>query len=129
MEEAHSGQCEATPCDRWHQANRQPPQKADPKPSSPSAKTRPTPGPKPHVRPTISKTKGKGKSKSKWEPRIPQQIRDQGGKAALPSGEPICFSYNISSCNGATDGAKCTKGHHMCAKFFGGHSMRDHGKL
>ena len=80
------------------------------------------------MKPSINKPKGKGKGKTKWEPRIPQQIRDQGGKASLPSGEPICFSYNIGSCDGAMDGAKCTRGHHVCAKCFGNHSMKNHGK-
>ena len=103
-------------------------QKTEAKVTSPGPKPKADTEHKPFVKPTISKPKGKGKGKTKWEPRIPQQIRDQGGKASLPSGEPICFSYNLSSCAGATDGAKCTKGHHVCSKCFGNHSMRDHGK-
>ena len=106
-------------------------QKPDNKPSPSNQRKpegKPSPGPKTFVKSTINKSKGKGKGKSKWEPRIPQQIREQGGKAALPSGEPICFSYNLSSCEGAADGARCTKGHHVCSKCFGNHSLRNHGK-
>ena len=102
--------------------------KTETKPSPSFPKAKPHAGPRPLVKPSINKPKGKGKGKTKWEPRIPQQIRDQGGKASLPSGEPICFSYNIGSCDGAMDGAKCTRGHHVCAKCFGNHSMKNHGK-
>ena len=56
------------------------------------------------MKPMFKKQKEKGKGDQRLESR-----RDHGGKAALPSGEPICFSTNISSCSGAADGAKCSK--------------------
>jgi hypothetical protein len=73
------------------------------------------------MKPMFKKQKEKGKGDQRLESR-----RDHGGKAALPSGEPICFSTNISSCSGAADGAKCSKGLHVCAKCFSPHSMRDY---
>lgn len=71
-------------------------------------------------------SKGKGRGKSKWEPRIPKEIRDAGGHGALPSGESICFNFNISSCKAGGVASKCDRGKHVCAKCFGQHSMKDH---
>ena len=53
-----------------------------------------------------SQPKGKGKNKSSppWM-AIPKVIRDKGGVAQLPSGEALCFDFNIHG-----DGAKCKAG-------------------
>lgn len=72
------------------------------------------------------KSKGKGRGKSKWEPKCPQAIRDAGGTATLPSGEPLCFGYSLSGCSKAADGARCEKGHHVCPICYGPHSLKDH---
>ena len=68
--------------------------------------------------------KGKGKGKGK----VPQLIAKLGGVGKNPEGENICFSYNISSCSDASPGGKCKRGHHICAKCFSDHSIRDHDK-
>lgn len=74
------------------------------------------------------KGKGKGKSKNRWEPRTPQAIRGAGGVASTPNGDPICFNFNLSSCKGAADGARCSKGFYLCPICFGPRSMKDHSK-
>ncbi|CAE7248606.1 unnamed protein product [Symbiodinium sp. CCMP2592] len=61
------------------------------------------------VNPDAKKGKGKGK-KGKAAPwiSIPKFIRDRGGVAVTPAGEPICFTYSIhGKCN--TPG--CTRKH------------------
>ena len=68
--------------------------------------------------------KGKGKGKGK----VPQLITKLGGVGKNPEGENICFSFNISNCNDANPGGKCKRGHHICAKCFSNHSIRDHDK-
>ena len=68
--------------------------------------------------------KGKGKGKGK----VPELITKLGGVGKNPEGENICFSYNISSCSDAGPGGKCKRGHHVCAKCFSDHSIRDHDK-
>lgn len=68
--------------------------------------------------------KGKGKGKGK----VPQQISKLGGVGKNPEGENICFSFNISNCSDADIGGRCKRGHHICAKCFGNHSIRDHDK-
>ena len=73
-----------------------------------------------------SQPKGKGKNKSSppWM-AIPKVIRDKGGVAQLPSGEALCFDFNIHG-----DGAKCKAEtcprKHLCAKCFGQHPLKDH---
>ena len=42
---------------------------------------------------------------------VPKAIRDKGGRATLPDGRPICFSYNLSKC----ENDKCQRVH-VCAK-------------
>jgi hypothetical protein len=84
--------------------------------------------------PTQFTSKGKGKHKS-----------GKGGKAsgsnAAPKGfhgcvgrdaknRPICFDYNISSCNKAPAGGSCPKGRHVCFRggCFKAHAFHDaHG--
>ncbi|CAE7461593.1 unnamed protein product [Symbiodinium pilosum] len=68
-----------------------------------------------------SSSKGKGHSKSSpsWV-SIPKFIRDRGGVASLPSGEAVCFDFNIHG-----DKCKCKPDScprkHVCAKCFGNH--------
>ena len=45
---------------------------------------------------------GKGKGKG----RIPEAIMKLGGVSKNPSGENLCFAYNIGGCKDAADGAK-----------------------
>lgn len=71
-------------------------------------------------------SKGKGK---KYEPRVPAAIREQGGTASTPDGDPICFDNAFKRCkSGVADGAKCPKGLHVCCICYGPHSMVDHKK-
>ena len=71
----------------------------------------------------------KGKGKTKYEQRIPQAIRDAGGVASTPDGDPICFDFSLKRCHSkVADGARCDKGYHVCAVCFGMHSMSDHKK-
>lgn len=70
---------------------------------------------------------GKGKGKTKYEQRIPQQIRDAGGTASTPSGEPICFDHSLKKCKSTVSlGERCAKGLHVCAICYGLRSMLDH---
>ena len=39
--------------------------------------------------------------------------------------EPICYAFNLEGCTGATDGGRCGKGHHLCAKCGGPHGQRN----
>ena len=48
----------------------------------------------------IKPIKGKGKG------RIPEAIMKLGGVSKNPSGENLCFAYNIGGCQDAADGAK-----------------------
>lgn len=74
--------------------------KAQPKAAQPSIGTKTATGPlqqspkgnrKGSFRTKPYTSKGKGKNKTKFEPRIPQQIREAGGTASTPDGDPICF--------------------------------------
>ena len=65
---------------------------------------------------------GKGKGKG----RIPEAIMKLGGVSKNPSGENLCFAYNIGGCQDAADGVKCRRGLHVCAKCFGLHSIQHH---
>ena len=54
--------------------------------------------------------KAKGKNKSKFEPRIPQQIREDGGTASTPDGDPICFDYSLKRRKEQVTDGRCRKG-------------------
>ena len=74
--------------------------------------------------------KGKGSAGKKgksMEIRVPKDIRDAGGVAFLPTGEAICFNYNLNGCDQAADGASCSRGLHVCAKCFKAHGLAKHG--
>lgn len=70
----------------------------------------------------------KGKGKSKFDQRVPTQIREMGGAATTPSGARICFDYGLGKCVRGADGAECQKGAHVCAKCYGPHPIKDHGR-
>ena len=70
----------------------------------------------------------KGKGKSKWEPRLPAKFRELGGTPETPTGVKICFDYSLHVCEAAADGSECHKGAHVCAKCYGPHALKDHGK-
>ena len=73
---------------------------------------------------------GKGVGKGKRNPAVPLPLLNLGCVARTPPGctaalpeEPICFSYNLpGGCPNAQPGQRCSKGLHICAKCFGGHS-------
>ena len=58
-------------------------------------------------------TKGKGKTKGRNDQRVPQQIRDAGGTATTPDGQPICFDYSLRKCREQVTEGRCKKGHHV----------------
>eukprot|EP00435_Cladocopium_sp_Y103_P038397 s405_g10.t1 len=73
--------------------------------------------------------KGKSKGKGRFDQRVPKEIRDAGGSASTPDGQPICFDYSLKRCReGVADGARCKKGFHLCAICYGTHCMQDHKK-
>ena len=49
-----------------------------------------------------------------------------GAFSKTPEGDNLCFAYNLSGCSEASDGAKCRRGHHLCAKCFGSHPISQH---
>ena len=72
------------------------------------------------------KSKG-GKANSKGKMRVPKHIYKMGGTASNPAGEPTCFAFNSpSGCSDAAEGARCRRGHHVCAKCYNVHSIQKH---
>ena len=105
--------------------------KAPPTPAAPAgrpAAAAPKGGKKGSYRFRPYQSKGKGKSKSKFDQRVPKEIRDAGGTASTPTGDPICFDFSLKKCKEATDGSRCRKGYHVCAICYGQHCMLDHKK-
>ena len=78
--------------------------------------------------PNQMEQKAKGKNKSKFEPRIPQQIREDGGTASTPDGDPICFDYSLKRCKEQVTDGRCRKGFHVCCLCYGPYCMMDHKK-
>lgn len=81
------------------------------------------PSPKRSRRKSTAKGKGRGKGQ-KFVP-MPQGLK--GMDHTTPSGEPICFRYNLpGGCSAAADGMKCNKGVHRCARpgCHGAHSLQ-----
>ena len=72
--------------------------------------------------------KGKGKGKFRPDQRVPKEIRDAGGTASMPTGEPICFDFSLRKCKESVEGTRCKKGFHVCAICYGSHCMLDHKK-
>ena len=73
-------------------------------------------------------SKGKSKGKGKFEQRIPKEIREQGGTASTPDGDPICFDYSLKRCKEPVSDGRCRKGYHLCCICYGPHCMMDHKK-
>ena len=72
--------------------------------------------------------KGKGKGKGKPDQRIPREIREAGGTASTPTGDPICFDFSLKKCKESVEQSRCRKGYHVCAICYGQHCMLDHKK-
>ena len=64
-----------------------------------------------------AKGKGKGKKGSKGlqNPRMPLALVEGGCRARTNGGDPICFGYNLGTCNNPTNKGRCEKGFHVCA--------------
>ena len=80
--------------------------------------------PEPPHKPPGGKGNGKGR-KGKTSPpwvSIPKFIRDRGGVAATPAGDPICFTYSI---HGKCTVQNCPR-KHVCARCFGDHALLNH---
>ena len=73
-------------------------------------------------------SKGKGKGKGKADQRIPREIREAGGTASTPTGDPICFDFSLRKCKEPIENSRCRKGYHVCAICYGQHCMLDHKK-
>jgi len=58
-------------------------------------------------------TKGNGNN-SKSTTRVPKALVP--GTSRLPSGEYLCFGYNLGQCTAAPPGGKCAKGLHLCTR-------------
>ena len=56
---------------------------------------------------------GKGKGKERHTP-LPKGLAGKSAKS--PSGEPLCFDYNLGGCTHAEPGQRCRKGYHLCAE-------------
>ena len=110
-------------------SNSNAPQKQNPSGAQQPYRQQPAKGGKKGKRPGPYPNQSKGKGKTKYEQRIPQAIRDAGGVANTPDGEPICFDFSLKRCHSkVADGARCDKGFHVCAVCFGMHAMSDHKK-
>ena len=72
--------------------------------------------------------KGKGKTKTKFDQRVPREIREAGGTASTPAGDPICFDYSLKKCKENVTDGRCRKGYHVCAICYGHHCMADRKK-
>ena len=58
--------------------------------------------------------KGNGKDKGgRGNARVPKELLGHNTKI---DGAPLCFGFNLSSCDGASPGQKCKKGLHLCAR-------------
>ena len=69
-----------------------------------------------------------GKKGAKGKQRVPPTIYKMGGSANDADGRPICFAYNSEAgCSeSVAEGARCSRGFHVCAKCFKVHSILQH---
>ena len=69
-----------------------------------------------------------GKKGAKGKQRVPPTIYKMGGTATDADGRPICFAYNSEGgCSeSVAEGARCSRGFHICAKCFRVHSILQH---
>ena len=70
------------------------------------------------------KGKGKGKEKGSGKGRVMSHGPMKGFCVNNNLGEPLCFAFNLGTCDKAQPGGRCPRGHHQCAKdgCFGPHS-------
>jgi hypothetical protein len=68
------------------------------------------------------------KTKAKYDQKIPKEIREAGGTASKPTGEPICFDFSLKKRREQVTDGRCRKGFHVCAICYGQHCMLDHKK-
>ena len=68
---------------------------------------------------------GKGKGKYSLTARVPKEILQKGGVANAPTGEPLCFDYNLHGDKCKCSAATCPR-KHLCCKCFQPHPIRDH---
>eukprot|EP00435_Cladocopium_sp_Y103_P007038 s1293_g2.t1 len=87
-------------------------------PSKPTANTSSKGGKKGGQRYSPYHGKGKAKGKSKGgDQRIPKDIRDAGGTASTPDGQPICFDFSLKRCRDqVADGARHATLSHWLAR-------------
>ena len=75
---------------------------------------------------SASQPLGKGKSKGRGHQPLPRQLVELGCTADTPSGDAICFSFNLpGGCTSAAPGGKCGCGLHVCAKCYEPHSAHE----
>ena len=68
---------------------------------------------------------GKGKGKFALGARVPKEILQKGGVANAPTGEPLCFDYNLHGDKCKCSAATCPR-KHLCCKCFQPHPIKDH---
>ena len=73
---------------------------------------RPSPYPVPGVK---GKGKGKTKGKGKDNAKMPWTLVQAGCRARTNAGDPICFGYNLGTCNLPVNRGRCDRGFHVCA--------------
>ena len=71
--------------------------------------------PAPYPASSSGKGKGKNKSKGKSAARLPATLLEGGCRAVTNRGDPICFGYNLGTCNMAVSNGRCDRGFHVCA--------------
>ena len=61
------------------------------------------------------KGKGKMKGKGKDSAKMPLTLVQAGCRARTNAGDPICFGYNLGTCNLQVNRGRCDRGFHVCA--------------
>ena len=61
------------------------------------------------------KGKGKTKSKGKDSAKMPLTLVQAGCRARTNAGDPICFGFNLGTCNLTVNRGTCDRGFHVCA--------------
>ncbi|CAE7280906.1 unnamed protein product [Symbiodinium sp. CCMP2456] len=59
------------------------------------------------------KGKGKGKGKTRASSRLPAGL--EGCRSHTNAGEPICYGFNLKTCQEVVARGRCSKGLHICA--------------
>ena len=61
------------------------------------------------------KGKGKTKGKGKDSAKMPLTLVQAGCRARTNAGDPICFGFNLGTCNLTVNRGRCERGFHVCA--------------